>query len=148
VFRRLLARETLSPSWRELLAFYRAAEARGEIRGGRFVEPLGGEQFALIEAVEQLRRLRRSKDADEWVAVSAADPVNLTGMLDNAPRAAATPRVRLVFRNGTAVASSSGAGIDWLVELTPAEQQRAAAALTPATGSPGGEPARRWRHGA
>ena len=58
--RALLAREALAPSWRELLPIYRSAEARGEIRGGRFVEPLGGEQFALIEAVEELRRVRRA----------------------------------------------------------------------------------------
>jgi ATP-dependent Lhr-like helicase len=131
VFRRLLAREALAPSWRELLMFYRAAEARGEIRGGRFVEPLGGEQFALVEAVEQLRRLRRNKDADEWLAVSAADPLNLAGVLDNAPRTPAGPRQRLVFRNGSTVAASNGAGIDWLVALSPAEQGRAAAALAP-----------------
>ncbi len=55
----VVAREALAPSWRELLPIYRRAEARGEIRGGRFVEPLGGEQFALIEAVEELRRERR-----------------------------------------------------------------------------------------
>ena len=62
--RRLLAREPLAPSWRELLPFYRTAEARGEIRGGRFIEPFGGEQFALIEAVEELRRLRRQQDSE------------------------------------------------------------------------------------
>jgi ATP-dependent Lhr-like helicase len=145
VFRRLLARETLAPSWRELLAFYRGAEARGEIRGGRFVEPLGGEQFALIEAVEELRRLRRSKDADEWVAVSAADPVNLAGVLDNAPHPSGAPRVRLVFRNGTAVASSTRAGTDWLVDLSPPEQRRAALALRADDPTPSGQPERWWR---
>jgi hypothetical protein len=73
--------------------------------------------------------LRRSKDADEWVAVSAADPVNLAGVLDHLPRPSGAPRVRLVFRNGTAVASSTRAGIDWLVDLSPPEQRRAALAL-------------------
>ena len=63
--RRLLAREPLAPSWRELVPFDRTADARGEIRGGRFVEPFGGEQFALVEAVEELRRLRRQQDVRE-----------------------------------------------------------------------------------
>ena len=115
------------------------------VRGGRFVEPLGGEQFALIEAVEELRRLRRSKDADEWVAVPAADPVNLAGVLDNAPRPSGAPRVRLVFRNGTAVASSTRAGIDWLVDLSAPEQRRAALALRADDPTPSGQPERWWR---
>lgn len=135
VFRRLLEREALAPTWRELLTFYRAAEARGEIRGGRFVEPLGGEQFALIEAIEELRRLRRNKDSVEWLALSAADPLNLTAILDNVPRPT-LPRLRLVFRNGVAVAASTGAGIDWLVPLSAAEQHCAAEALAPHASEP------------
>ena len=131
VCRKVLARETLAPSWRELLTFYRGAEARGEIRGGRFIEPLGGEQFALIEAIEDLRRLRRDQEPDEWIAVSAADPLNLAGLLDDAARVPAVASRRLVFRNGTAVAARSGAGIDWLVPLTQPEQRQAAAILSP-----------------
>jgi ATP-dependent Lhr-like helicase len=113
--RKLLAREALAPTWRELLPFYRSAEARGEIRGGRFVEPLGGEQFALIEAVEELRRLRRAKDKDEWVTLSVADPLNLAGLPDDAPR----------------VAAETAAGLSWLTALEPADQRRAAALLAP-----------------
>ena len=60
VFRRLLARETNAAPWRELTAVYRRLEARGEIRGGRFVTGMSGEQFALPEAVERLREIRRS----------------------------------------------------------------------------------------
>jgi ATP-dependent Lhr-like helicase len=129
--RKLLAREALAPSWRELLPFYRSAEARGEIRGGRFVEPLGGEQFALIEAVEELRRLRRTKDHDEWVALSVADPLNLAGLPDDAPRVAAPASRRLVFRNGVAVAAETAAGLTWLAALEPVDQRRAAALLAP-----------------
>jgi ATP-dependent Lhr-like helicase len=131
--RRLLAREPLAPSWRELLPFYRTAEARGEIRGGRFVEPFGGEQFALVEAVEELRRLRRQPDANEWVVLAAADPVNLVGLADDAPRAA-VPNRRLAFLNGAAVAAKAGANaVEWLVELGAAEQRLAADLLTHAS---------------
>jgi ATP-dependent Lhr-like helicase len=123
--RRLLAREPLAPSWRELLPFYRTAEARGEIRGGRFIEPFGGEQFALIEAVEELRRLRRQREANEWVVLAAADPANLHGITDEVPRAA-VPNRRLAFRNGAAVAARAGGNpLEWLVELGAAEQRQA-----------------------
>ena len=129
--RRLVKREPLAPSWRELLPFYRKAEARGEIRGGRFVEPFGGEQFALIEAVEELRRLRRNKNADEWLALSAVDPANLVGILDDTPRAN-VPNRRIAFKNGVAVAAHTGAGIEWLVsELEPADRRAAERVLTP-----------------
>ncbi|HVY63775.1 MAG TPA: ATP-dependent DNA helicase, partial [Gammaproteobacteria bacterium] len=130
ISRRIAMREPLAPSWRELLPFYRTAEARGEIRGGRFVEPFGGEQFALMEAVDELRRLRRSKDADEWLVLAAADPVNLTGIMDETPRAPA-PHRRIAFRNGVAVAAHTGAAIEWLAELGPVEQGRAAQLFVP-----------------
>ena len=123
--RRLLAREPLSPSWRELLPFYRTAEARGEIRGGRFIEPFGGEQFALMEAVEELRELRRQQDANEWVVLAAADPASLHGITDEAPRAP-VPNRRLAFRNGAAVAARAAASaIEWLSELEAADSDAA-----------------------
>jgi ATP-dependent Lhr-like helicase len=81
VFRDLLARETLAPAWRELLPVYRRMEARGEIRGGRFVEGFLGEQFARPEALDLLRRLRRSGAAQETIEVAPADPLNLTGII-------------------------------------------------------------------
>src|SRR5262249_835414 len=77
MFRDCLARECFSPWGRSLLAVYRRLEARGEIRGGRFVHSFVGEQFALPEAVERLRAERRSKDPDEAVVISSADPLNL-----------------------------------------------------------------------
>jgi ATP-dependent Lhr-like helicase len=139
--RRLLAREPLAPSWRELLPFYRTAEARGEIRGGRFIEPFGGEQFALIEAVEELRRLRRQPGANEWVVLAAADPASLLGCTDDVPRAP-VPNRRLVFRNGAAVAArAAGNAIEWLAELTPSEQNHVTGLLAEAGGLP--PPARR-----
>jgi len=81
VFRDLLAKESLAPPWRDLLLTYRRLEARGEIRGGRFVSGYLGEQFALSEAVELLRALRREECSGETLEVSAADPVNLTGFV-------------------------------------------------------------------
>jgi ATP-dependent Lhr-like helicase len=81
VFRDLLGRETLAPPWRDLLLVFRKLEARGEIRGGRFVSGYLGEQFALPEAVELLRALRREERSGEILEVSAADPVNLTGFV-------------------------------------------------------------------
>ncbi len=81
VFRDLLAKESLAPPWRDLLLAYRRLEARGEIRGGRFVSGYLGEQFALPEAVELLRALRREEKSGETLEVSAADPVNLTGFV-------------------------------------------------------------------
>ena len=131
----------LAPSWRELLPFYRTAEARGEIRGGRFVEPFGGEQFALVEAVEELRKLRRNRDVDEWVVLAAADPASLLGLTDEALRAP-LPNRRLVFHNGAAVAARAGGDApEWLAQLTPREQNHAASLLADAGGAP--PPARR-----
>jgi ATP-dependent Lhr-like helicase len=80
VFRDLLAREGQAPPWRELLQVLRPMEARGEIRGGRFAAGFIGEQFALPEALDLLRAVRRSGDHEE-IAVSAADPLNLVGIV-------------------------------------------------------------------
>jgi ATP-dependent Lhr-like helicase len=83
VFRDLLTRESVAPAWWELLRVFRRMEARGEIRGGRFVSGVAGEQYALPEAVEALRRPRESED--HWVILSAADPLNLTGIVIPGP---------------------------------------------------------------
>ena len=89
VFRDLLARETLAPSWRELLAALRRLEARGEIRGGRFVAGFVGEQFARPDAVALLRVVRREGPQARSLAVPAADPLNLTGIVLPGPRVSA-----------------------------------------------------------
>ncbi|HVP49045.1 MAG TPA: hypothetical protein VMT32_20765, partial [Bryobacteraceae bacterium] len=89
VFRDLLARETMAPAWRDLLVVLRRMEARGEIRGGRFVASVIGEQFARPEAIELLRSVRRSEDRPESVAVSTADPLNLAGIILSGPRVSA-----------------------------------------------------------
>jgi ATP-dependent Lhr-like helicase len=106
IFRDLLARETAAPSWWELVPALRRLEARGEIRGGRFVAGVAGEQYALPEAVEELRRPRENED--QWLVVSAADPLNLRGVLDDRPRVPALRGNRLLYRNGAVVAALQG----------------------------------------
>jgi ATP-dependent Lhr-like helicase len=96
VFKRLLAREHLVVPWRELLRFYRRLEMRGELRGGRFVGGFAGEQYALPEAVDALRAARRKPPADA-VTVSAADPLNLQGIITPDDRVARTTRQRIVI---------------------------------------------------
>jgi ATP-dependent Lhr-like helicase len=89
VFRDLLQREPLAPAWRDLLVIYRRMEARGEIRGGRFISGFVGEQFARPEAVDLLRSVRRSTNMGEEVDVALADPLNLTGIVIPGPRTSA-----------------------------------------------------------
>ena len=103
VFRRLLAREPYGVAWRELVRVYRRLEARGEIRGGRFVAGMSGEQFALPEAVERARDIRRSRLSGEFVTVSGADPLNLAGIVTGAERIAAVASTRVVFCDGIPV---------------------------------------------
>jgi ATP-dependent Lhr-like helicase len=100
IFRDLLAREPLSPPWRELLPVYRALEARGEIRGGRFVAGLSGEQYALPEAVEAMRAVRRASKDGERVELSGADPLNLVGLLLPGAKVPATLGARLSYVDG------------------------------------------------
>jgi ATP-dependent Lhr-like helicase len=114
VVRAVIAREPLLPSWRELVRVYRRWEARGEIRGGRFVEPLGGEQFALSEAVEALRKTRRERDEDEWIVISAADPLNLPAMNGAEKKIAAIGANRIIYRNGVPVAAALGQRVELL----------------------------------
>jgi ATP-dependent Lhr-like helicase len=103
VFRRVLARETSGVPWREMARIYRSLEARGEIRGGRFVSGMSGEQFALPEAVGQLRAVRRQPVSGRLVAVGAADPLNLTGIVTPGERVAAVARSRVLYRDGVPV---------------------------------------------
>src|SRR5690606_4257332 len=81
LFRRLAERESFSPPWRELVKALRLMELRGEVRGGRFVDGVWGEQFALPEAVPGLRETRRRAKPGMLVSISAADPLNLTGII-------------------------------------------------------------------
>jgi hypothetical protein len=88
------------PAWRDLLRVYRRLEARGEIRGGRFVAGLVGEQFALPEALEALRAIHRAPRKGEVVRLSACDPLNLAGILTPGPRVPAMTTGVVIFRDG------------------------------------------------
>jgi ATP-dependent helicase Lhr and Lhr-like helicase len=105
VFRRLLERESLPISWYELGRIYRRWEARGEIRGGYFVGGVSGEQFALPEAIGLLRSIRKSSSNHELITLSAADPLNLQGILTPGARIAAFTANRILFRDGLPVAA-------------------------------------------
>lgn len=100
VFRELALRETFAVPWREVLRALRRMEARGTARGGRFVTGFMGEQYALPEAVDSLRRVRREPRDGERVEVSACDPLNLTGVIFAGPRVAAVPGQTVVYLDG------------------------------------------------
>jgi ATP-dependent helicase Lhr and Lhr-like helicase len=120
VFRRLLEREDNLPPWRELYYVYRRLEARGEIRGGRFVSGFSGEQFALPEAVGLLRAQAEGEPA--LVSISAADPLNLLGILLPGEKLPALPGNRLLFRGGQVVAVQLSGEVRYL-ESVPAETE-------------------------
>ena len=105
VFRELLVRESVLPKWRELLLTLRRLEDRGEVRGGRFISGFIGEQFALPEAVESLRAIRHSPVSGDTITVSAADPLNLVGIIVPGERVPAISGHSVSFRDGNAVES-------------------------------------------
>ncbi len=161
VFRRLLTRETGAPAWRELIPVYRRLEARGEIRGGRFVSGMSGEQFALPEAVGQLRAIRRQEGSGRLISVGAADPLNLSGIVTPGERIAAVARSRILYRDGVPVLALEGGEVKSVAagapaptadmvqalvrkQLPPALRARLAMAGIPADSMPQGRrPARR-----
>jgi ATP-dependent Lhr-like helicase len=125
VFRDLLARETVAPSWRDLAPIFRRLEMRGEIRGGRFVHGVAGEQFALPDAVERLRKHRDEPSEPQWSIVSAADPLNLVGIVTRDPRVPSKRGNRLLFLNGRPVAARESRQMRWISDLKDAERLRA-----------------------
>jgi ATP-dependent Lhr-like helicase len=130
VFWRLLEREAAwLPPWRELLRVYRRLEARGEIRGGRFVAGFAGEQFALADAVGLLREMRRRPATGEWVSLCAADPLNLVGILTPGPKLPGLAGNRVLFRDGLPIALYAGGTVDFVETLDTAEQWQALKAL-------------------
>jgi ATP-dependent Lhr-like helicase len=102
VFRDVIAREANLPTWRELLMAFRRLEDRGEIRGGRFVDGFLGEQFALPVAVESVRAIRKLPAANESITISAADPLNLVGILVPGERVPSISGRTVTFRDGVA----------------------------------------------
>ncbi|MCK6450530.1 MAG: DEAD/DEAH box helicase [Alphaproteobacteria bacterium] len=126
VFWRLLEREAdWLPPWRDLLRVYRRLEARGEIRGGRFVAELAGEQFALPDAVTALRAVRRRPETGALIPVSGADPLNLAGILTPGPKLAALTGNRLLYRDGLPIGMLAGGDVRFLETLEPAAEWEA-----------------------
>jgi len=131
VFRRLLTRETNAATWRDLARVYRRLEARGEIRGGRFVTGMSGEQFALPDAVERLREVRRDAPSGGLITVSAADPLNLTGIVTAGERIRSLGRSRIVYRDGAPLAVLEGGVVRELAPIDPGLAADVSRALTP-----------------
>jgi ATP-dependent helicase Lhr and Lhr-like helicase len=105
VSRRIAEKESLHVPWFELIRVFRRLEARGEIRGGYFVGGLSGEQFARPEAIGLLRSIRKTAGRGELIAISAADPLNLVGVLAPGPRVAAITAHRILLRDGVPIAA-------------------------------------------
>ncbi|RCL23572.1 ATP-dependent DNA helicase [Pseudomonas sp. AFG_SD02_1510_Pfu_092] len=121
---RLLERESdVLPPWRELLRCYHRLEARGEIRGGRFIAGLAGEQFALPEAVGLLRQVRRCATDGTLLVVSANDPLNLIGSLLPGAKVPAVSGNRVLYRDGVPVAVRVAGRHTVLVEAPAQEQE-------------------------
>ena len=130
VFWKLLEREApWLPSWRELLRVYHRLEARGEIRGGRFVEGLVGEQFALPEAIAPLRAVRQRADDGELVCLSGCDPLNLVGTVLVGDKVPALTGSRVLYRDGMPVAALIAGKFAPLIELSGVDIQIAKHAL-------------------
>jgi ATP-dependent Lhr-like helicase len=129
VFKRLLEREGMALPWRVLLRFYHRLEARGDIRGGRFVAGISGEQFALPEAIGMLRAIRRTGAQESLISVSAADPLNLAGIIVPGTRITAHTSNRILYQDGAPIAALESGETRFLVDLSRAMEWKAKAAL-------------------
>jgi ATP-dependent Lhr-like helicase len=126
----LLEREAAwLPPWRELVRVWRRLEARGEIRGGRFIAGVTGEQFALPDAIATLRAVRRQPPDDTLVCLSASDPANLLGTVLAGPRVPRVAGSRVLYRDGLAIGTSVAGQVELLVPLDVAQARAAARAL-------------------
>ncbi len=123
VFRRLLERESFPVTWYELGRIYRRWEARGEIRGGYFVAGISGEQFALPEAIGLLRSIRKTPPNGEVITLSAADPLNLQGILTPGSRIVALTANRISFRDGLPIAALEAGEIRRLADAPVSDLQ-------------------------
>jgi ATP-dependent Lhr-like helicase len=130
IFWRLLQREaTWLPAWRDMLRVLRRLEARGDVRGGRFVAGSSGEQFALPEAVGVLRETRRAPASGAFMSVSGADPLNLVGVITPGAKIPALLNNRVLYRDGAVIATLVAGEIQWLESLDAAEARAAEDAL-------------------
>jgi len=136
LFRRLVDRESFAPSWRELVRELRLMELRGEVRGGRFVDGVWGEQFALPEAVARLRETRRNRKNGTLVSISAADPLNLTGIITPGRRVPSHYKNRILYRDGVPAAVKEGEEIRLLSKFDGEEEWSIKTALVKRSFSP------------
>jgi ATP-dependent helicase Lhr and Lhr-like helicase len=142
VFRKVLEREAdWLPPWHQLLRVFRRLEAQGKIRGGRFVAGMSGEQYALPEAVAAMRAMRKAERKGDLVGLSAADPLNLTGIITPGQRVAALTNNRVLYRDGVPVALHAAGQSEFIVKLEPEKEWEARQVLlrrhmTPGTSRP------------
>jgi ATP-dependent Lhr-like helicase len=130
MFWRLLEREpNWLPPWREILRVYHRLEARGEIRGGRFVAGISGEQFALPDAIAPLRQIRKRPHDGRLLAVSAADPLNVAGLVLLGNKVPRLPGARLAFRDGLVVGTLVAGEFNFTDGLGAGEMQAVRQAL-------------------
>lgn len=106
VFRKLLDVEDTAPAWRELLYVFRRLEARGECRGGRFVQGFSGEQFALPEAVSALREIKKQPKTGKLITISAADPLNLTAIVTPGQKQPRQSSQSIIYRDGVVLVNA------------------------------------------
>jgi ATP-dependent Lhr-like helicase len=130
----LLTRETVAPRWRALLEVYRRAEARGEVRAGRFIGGFLGEQFAMPEAVDLLRDVNRRGPTGELLKLSACDPLNLAGILTPGARVPSVLGNSLVFRDGVPIAALQSGEVLFREEMDEATRKAVMGLLQPAVG--------------
>jgi ATP-dependent Lhr-like helicase len=129
LFRALVDREAFAPPWRVLVRVLRRMELRGELRGGRFVCEVSGEQFAYPETVERLRAVKKRPETGELVSLSAADPLNLLGVILPGKRVAKLSSNRVLYRDGVPVAALEGKEVRFLRTFESDEAWRLRRAL-------------------
>jgi ATP-dependent Lhr-like helicase len=130
LFRKVLEREAdWLPPWHALLRVLRRLEAQGRIRGGRFVAGMAGEQFALADAVSAMRAIRRVAGKGDLVSLSAADPLNLTGIVTPGARVPALTKNRVLYRDGAPVATQVAGQSEFIVPMEPGKEWEARQAL-------------------
>lgn len=128
IFRDLLARESAAPAWWELVPIFRRLEMQGQVRGGRFVTGVGGEQYATDAAVEKLRTIRDAGATGQWFVLSAADPLNLIGILTDTAKLPATHKNGFILRDGEVIATKEASQVEFTGEsdlYLQAEMRRA-----------------------
>ena len=129
VFRSLLEKEAFAPPWRILVRVLRRLELQGKLRGGRFISNVSGEQFALSETVDQLRKIRNRKKTGELIAISAADPLNLLGVILPEKRLPNLANNRVLFKDGMPIAVLEAKKVKYLTKIVPDQQWEVQRAL-------------------